>query len=107
MSPTPLPLSGRTVTVVGGDLRMLYAAHRLGALGARVRTLGVGDASQGGFCPFQDLSDAARDADALLLPLPVTRDGVTVNCPCFPTCQITLDELAALLRSDSHLLLFG
>lgn len=107
MSPTPLPLSNRTVTVVGGDLRMLYAAHRLGALGARVKTLGAKDASKGHSCPFKNLSDAARDADALLLPLPVTRDGVTVNCPCSPTCQITLDEVAALLRSNSHLLLLG
>ena len=106
MSPTPLPLSHRTVAVVGGDLRMLHAAYRLGEMGARIRLLALGDPTPHTCRPSETLSDVVRDADTLLLPLPTTRDGVTVNCPRSPNRSVTLDEVAALLRErpDLHLL---
>ena len=105
MSPTPLPLSDRTVAVVGGDLRMLHAARRLGDLGARIKVFALGDAPP--YRPCKNLSDAAGDADALLLPLPVTRDGVTVQCPRSPETSITPEEIATLMREHPRLRLFG
>ena len=106
MSPTPLPLSHRTVAVVGGDLRMLHAAYRLGEMGARIQLLALGDPAPNTCRLSETLSDVVRDADTLLLPLPTTRDGVTVNCPRSPNGSVTLDEIAALMRArpDLHLL---
>lgn len=106
MSPTPLPLSHRTVAVVGGDLRMLHAAYRLGEKGARIQMLALGDPAPNTCLLSETLSDVAKNADTLLLPLPTTRDGVTVNCPRSPDRSVTLDEIAALLRErpDLHLL---
>lgn len=102
MCPTSKPLSERTVAVIGGDGRMLHAACRLRELGVRVTTFGLGEKS-----PSGSLSDAVRDADALLLPLPATRDGRTVNCPLSPDCSVTLETIAALMRERPRLCLLG
>ncbi len=94
-----------TVALVGGDRRMLHAAHRLSEVGAHIVTLGLGDAHE--FRTAHDFSDAARDACALLLPLPATRDGRHVNCPLAPDCLITFCDISTLMRERKDLFLCG
>ncbi len=97
------------IAVIGGDRRMLHTARRLADAGASVTRFGQplpgGDESVPRHAV--SLSDAAEDATALVLPLPVSRDGVTVNCPFTPELSITFPEIAALMRKDPRLLLFG
>ncbi len=108
MSPFP-PLSNRTVAVIGGDRRMLHAASRFAEAGASVNVLGHSRSlpAEPQIHAFHTLTDAARDADILLLPLPSTRDGRTVNTPFAPELSISFDELVSLMRAHPDRLLFG
>ena len=113
-TPAPPALAHRfTFTVIGGDGRMTHLAERLAEEGYPVSLLGCGN-----HClPLQDrptelricsaLQKAAEEATVLILPLPATRDGVTVHCPRDPDCTVTLDELSAYLSRHTDMLLFG
>ncbi len=109
MPSASIPLAARTVAVIGGDRRMLHAAHRLAEAGVTVALLGVGDApsSEPNIHLTRTLPEAVQAADALLLPLPVTRDGTTVHCPFAPALTVSLQEIAACMRAHPALQLFG
>ena len=68
------------IGILGGDARMRYAAEKLSSL-AECAVWGVG----GDFAPSavraSDWQGAVRGADAVVLPLPATRDGVTLSAP--------------------------
>ena len=89
-----------TISFIGGDARAVALARRFEQKGARVRTLAL---PAGAPCPCRTLAEAA-DADAVILPLPATRDGV------YPT---TVDGLKApplasiLSLCEKHTLLLG
>ncbi len=68
--------NNRTVALLGGDRRQLYVAEMLSGAGLSVRTWGL---------PVTDLKKDIKDpgwqevtpgCDAVILPLPATRDGV-------------------------------
>ncbi len=108
MSLPPISSESLRVAVIGGDRRMLHAARRLCAAGAEVSVLGLGDIpAENGLRTAKDLSDAVADAGVLLLPLPATRDGVTVNCPFAPALSVSFSALSACLQANPSLLLFG
>ncbi len=82
-------LKERTVAIVGGDLRTLYAARLLALEGCSCRLYGLGESRNpcdGGFekgrckAPYL-MKEVLSDADLLLLPVPLSRDGKTVNAP--------------------------
>ncbi|MBE6535933.1 MAG: hypothetical protein E7677_04850 [Ruminococcaceae bacterium] len=53
-----------------------------------------------------DVREALKDADAVVLPLPVSTDGVTLNCPGYLENQrITLDSIIEAMEEKS--ILFG
>lgn len=99
--------------VIGGDGRMTHLAERLTEEGYHVNLLGCG----GDCLPIREgageirvcttLQRAVECTDVLILPLPATRDGVTVHCPRDPACTVTLDELADLLTRTPAMTLFG
>ena len=112
-------------TVIGGDLRMIHLCHRLTEEGHTVRTLGCGqDCLPEGY-PYgkpntnehsgrneriricTTLQSASEGANALILPLPASRDGITVHCPRDPTCTVTLKEIEELITRSPGLSLFG
>lgn len=69
----------RTFAVIGGDTRQIYAAERLRQAGFRVSVFGFDDPEK-----RKDLSPAgslaeALDSDCILLPLPVSKNGRTLN----------------------------
>ena len=113
-SPSP-----RRFAVIGGDLRMTHLCKRLTEAGNTVSALGCGhdclpDAEgrpapggEGALRVCSSLGGVTSEADVLILPLPATRDGLTVHCPRDPACAVTLREIAELMAHTQGLLLFG
>ncbi len=82
----------KKISVIGGDLRQIYAAKNLMEQGYDVKMYGFGEVSLDGLSEVSDFSQATHGADCVLLPLPVTRDKMTLN---MPLCQqkLPLSEL--------------
>ena len=76
------------ILVIGGDRRMLYACRKLKSYGFFVDTLGL----------TQNDNGDILDADVILLPVPVTRDGVNINCTISKK-EIPLDILNSSRKS--------
>ncbi len=99
--------------VIGGDGRMTHLCERLSEEGHTVSVLGCGRecfSTRKGFGEIRvctTLEKTAEGADAVILPLPVSRDGVTVHCPRDPSCTVTLAAVADLLGRSPRLTLFG
>ena len=70
-----------TFTILGGDQRQAVVAKELSTLGHSVRVFGVGDLNTDidGIEINLSLEKAIIGCDAVILPLPVTRDGETLN----------------------------
>ncbi len=88
-----------TFAVLGGDLRFVYLAGALAEDGFSVITAGF-DHADLPHCVTgcTHMAQAVRGADFVILPLPVTTDGETLNAP-FSRSRMTLDELAECVRS--------
>ena len=74
------------ISMLGGDLRQLVVARELSLRYDNIKLWGIsGEKSRDmdgvKFC--DDLTDALSGADAVILPLPVSADGVRLNCPSF------------------------
>ena len=52
-------------------------------------------------------TEVVEGADILILPLPATKDGVTVHCPRDPACIVTLQMISELMEHTPRLLMFG
>ncbi len=85
--------------ILGGDIRQYYMKEALCRKGYRTVLL-LFD-KQGDVLP---LKEAIAGCDVLLLPLPVSRDGKTVNAP-FSETPLPLSAVTALLPKEK--LLFG
>lgn len=95
----------RTVTVLGGDTRQIYAALRLKELGYSVCIYGFEEFSRP--IPLKSVStlDKAMASEIIVLPLPVTRNNKTLNAS-FSEREILLKDITALL-CDGKTVLFG
>lgn len=72
-------MKAKKVSFIGGDARQLAAAQRVSELGYSVSVWGIpGDAL--GSATRIDCISEAYGADVLVLPLPMSGDGITVNC---------------------------
>lgn len=94
-----------TFAVIGGDLRSAYLAGALAADGHRVITAGF-DGTELPACvtACTNAAQAIALADCVILPLPVSTDGVNVNAP-FSRVSIPLETVVQAVREDQ--LLFG
>ena len=105
--------------VIGGDLRMTHLCRRLTEAGHTVSVLGCGRdclpdnevrsprEGEGILRICSTLGGVAEGADVLILPLPATRDDLTIHCPRDPACSVTLAEITELMARMPRLLLFG
>lgn len=86
-----------TFAVVGGDLRFMYVAGALAEDGFSVITAGL-DHTDLPACVTgcSDVAQAVRGAEFVVLPLPVTTDGRTLNAPLCRTQILLKDVLACL-----------
>lgn len=85
----------KTALVAGGDLRYVYTAH---ALAERFDVYAAGFSAQD--LPFPEIKLAEDEfpaCDILVLPMPVSDDGVFVNAL---QGRISLEALAACVRPD-------
>ena len=95
----------KTILVAGGDLRYVYTAR---AFKAHYQVCAVGFTRQ--FLPDREimLAESAADVlplcDALVLPMPVSEDGVMVKAP-FSRQNLPLETLLPRLKPDA--LVFG
>ena len=95
----------KTILVAGGDLRYVYTAR---AFRQSCHVCAIGFTRQFLQDPAITLAETAADAlplcDALVLPMPVSDDGVLVNAP-FSRQSIPLESLLPRLKPDA--LVFG
>lgn len=92
-----------TFAVIGGDLRCAYLAGLLAADGYKVITSGF-DSTDLPPCVTgcTNPAQAATLADCVILPLPVSTDGSSINAP-FSRTRITLDQVFNVLKPDQGL----
>ena len=99
----------KIIAFLGGDLRQYTAAEALAVDGAELRLWGMDHADRGGDVGLrvQHPVEAVSGASAVVLPLPASTDGVTLNCP-FDSSQrhLRLEELLSYL-SPATLLIGG
>lgn len=85
----------RSFLFAGGDERQLYAADKLKKMG--YDTAAAGFEKYGGAVPYK--AESAENAylyDAVVLPLPLTRDGENINAP-FSENKISIKSLAEFI----------
>lgn len=83
-----------SITVLGGDARQSAAADHLAQNGCAVRTWGLAQRPcRAAVC--DDAAEAVQGAEALLLPLPVSRDRLQLN-----GTDLSLGALYEVLRRD-------
>lgn len=84
------------IAVLGGDLRQAALSSLLAADFYECAVFGLDGADTGAATHSADLEGALRGASAVVLPLPVSRDGKTVNAPL---CQgrLKLKDVNALI----------
>lgn len=92
--------------IAGGDLRFVKLAEFLRKNGCFVNTIGFdnGISTGGGVHNFRSLISLNEKADNLILPLPVSADGVNVNCP-YSDSKIAIETLAAAVAENG--IVFG
>jgi len=85
--------------VIGGDRRQIYMAQSLASQGFDVELFGFGETQETGGhqSRHNSIAEAVKSADAIILPLPVSRDGVKINTAF---CQNvgTLADLSEMLE---------
>ncbi len=93
-----------TFAVIGGDLRSAYLAGALAADGCRVISSGF-DGTELPACvtACTNPTQAIALADCIILPLPVSTDGINVNAP-FSRMPIPLESVIQAVRDDQLLL---
>lgn len=84
------------ISVIGGDKRFLYTSKRLSDLGHTVLCAATEK-------PDSTLTQALK-AQAIVLPMPVSRDGITLNAPLYDKSIKLCDVLSQL---DGKQLLLG
>ena len=93
-------MMSKKISVIGGDLRQISASKDLVEQGYRVTVYGFDDIHCLGLPECDNLSEALSAADCVLLPLPVTRDGVTVSTPLWEK-QLSLTVLFSHISQDT------
>ncbi len=96
-----------TLAVFGGDLRQVFMAKRLAEMGFDVYVWGLGACADniGTACVCPHWEDALESAEAVILPLPATADGVRVHCPLQD--EDVFLRIPALLDAMGERLLLG
>ncbi|MBO7250937.1 MAG: hypothetical protein J6V42_06655 [Clostridia bacterium] len=91
------------ISMLGGDLRQLTVARRLAASYENINVWGLSTAEEiSGVSRAHDLSGALTDADVVVLPLPVSVDGVMLNAPLSEEGErVRLSGIAGLIREGA------
>lgn len=90
----------RSCLVIGGDMRQVYMAESLRQAGFAVSLYGFERLEQGGTpgSSFSDCREALKGKDAVIFPLPLSRDNRTLNAPLAEE-KIPLEEVMQSVKS--------
>ena len=91
-------MSSFTFAVIGGDRRSFYAAKRLGEYGFQTKLFGLKNEKT--YRPSEEI-----EADAVLLPVPLSRDGIRLFAPESREDILISDVLASV--SENALIFAG
>lgn len=94
------------ISVIGGDLRQVFIANELAKSGYSVSVFASADETllREDIKAYADLREAAKDAFLTILPIPLSRDGKTLNAPAFPE-KIFLEELFEKINDSPYIAL--
>ena len=92
-------MKSKLILILGGDSRSLFLGEYLEKQGLQVCYYAFNDTD----C-FHSLGEAVSQAGCIILPLPFTRDRLTLNTPLFNE-KISVKELCAL--ADTEKFFFG
>ena len=93
------------IAVIGGDMRQVALARRLGELGYETAVWGLPENCDiGSAVRCTDWKSALGKSRAVILPLPASRDGVNINAP-FGQEKLSVNAVIEALSADT--LLFG
>lgn len=93
-----------TISVIGGDMRQITLVHELRRDGYTVLLYGFDADSSDTELESEQNIDFALNADIIILPVPVSFDGETVNMP-FSKNKLTIQDLLSKINPLS--LVFG
>lgn len=79
---------------IGGDVRQIYMTQYLNESGFIANAYGFDTLKHVNVPRFKypDLKTAINDCDAVILPLPTSRDGINLNCPYFSE-ELVLEDI--------------
>lgn len=84
----------RSFAIIGGDKRQLYAAAAMQNDGYKIYICGFDKLRDEWNFEELPLDEASKSADCIVLPMPLTKDGKTLNAP-FSSVSINLDDTLA------------
>lgn len=90
-------MSKHIFAVIGGDERQTFLYNMLGQMRAEVISCGTGSGDK-----ESDLKSAIHDSNIIILPLPTTSDGITVNAP-FSKEPIYLADIFETARPEQYI----
>ncbi len=91
------------ILIIGGDSRQCEIGAEFISNGDEVYTYALGLPLKNSFAAI-DLASAASLSDVILLPLPMTRDGIYINTPHHQGEKITIDEVLSFCPKTALLL---
>ena len=96
----------KSFLVAGGDLRQVYLAEKLASKGNEVYAIGFDEniSFSDDICQLENIIMLNNRVDYIVLPLPVSTDGVMVNTPFCKQC-IPLNSLTTVLKDNG--IIFG
>jgi len=94
--------SGEKIAVLGGDARMLHCARHLSRLGFETALFGFDTSADDieSCTRCNDINDALSAAKIVVLPIPVSTDGVTLSMP-LSDYTLTLPSLFSIINSGT------
>jgi dipicolinate synthase subunit A len=98
---TPIKLA-----IIGGDERQITMAKELTALGYSINIWGVGEIMDRLYAisAFKEWKDAIAGANAIVLPLPMTSDGIRIRSPLHQGDSLRWQTLLEYTTTDQMLL---
>ena len=91
------------ILIVGGDSRQCELGRRFLEAGDEVYTYALDLPLENAYAA-ESLPNALANADVIILPLPMTRDGIYINTPFYSGEKVTLDEVFSGVSKNSLLL---
>ena len=91
------------ILIIGGDSRQCEIGKRFSDIGYEVYTFALELPVYKSYAA-EDLQKALANSDIIILPLPMTRDGIYINTPFYSGEAITVDEVFSGVSKNSLLL---